>query len=150
MSVTSQINDWIEQTFKPTLEKALDETKIDILHEKQAQFVNHGANDWDSSEWPEVSKGRRQEKVELGVGDPDQSLVFRGTLHDSLYMSDDPYNFKIEIEGAVAQDHAEVSEAWLRAKGSSHFIQTLSPIEREKAIDDLALHLKQELSDATN
>lgn len=146
MDVQLSVSNWINDVFNPTLKEALNETKQKVLEEKELQFENHGANDWDSTEFPELSDYTIAKKTRKNRADPTQALVDTGELESSLYMSDDPFNWEIKSDS----DHAAPSEVWLSKKGGGHSFRTLSPSEVRGAVEFLASSLERGLTNATD
>ncbi len=105
----------------------IPEVKLEILHEKQMQFDNMGANDWDSTPFPSLQESTIRKKRSKGSKRPTQALYDMGELESSLYMSSDDSDLEVHY----SSPHGLYSEEWSKSKGDPHSFTKLTASEEE-------------------
>lgn len=117
---------------------ASKQTSSEVLKQKNEQFENKGANDWDNTPFPSLEDVTIDIKEKLGVDEPEKPLVRYGKLSQSLYMEDEDDFTSIksqDVQNKEGQTYNQNAKNFITQKssGEKHYYDELTEKEQEGA-----------------
>lgn len=128
--------DRVELLIRNALPEIIDEVKQEILEQKKKSFMNKGANDWDSSPFPELEKSTIKRKQ--SYSHPDYPLVRTGDLEESLYVNESLNDFDVYSE----LPYVDRVKEWESEKGTSHPFGELTDQEYDMVLKKIEERLQ--------